>query len=126
MRPRPGLLEFCGGALIALGVLTPIASAALIAVMTVAVITVHYAKGLWARGGGYEYNLVLGAVAFTLAAIGPGYRSLDHALSFSMHGVIWGIGALVVGVVGGVGAVIGARMADRRQRAVPTERATPA
>jgi putative oxidoreductase len=115
-----GLLEFGGGALLALGLITPIASAALIAVMTAAVIVVHYPKGLWATQGGYEYNLVLAAAAFALAAVGPGDWSLDHALSLSMHGVIWALGALVVGLIGGAGAVLSGRMADRREHALPT------
>ena len=96
------MLEFGGGALLALGLLTPVASTMLIAVMTAAIISVHYPK-VCATRGGYEYNLVLANVAFALAAIGPGNWSLDHALSLSMHGVLWAIGALVVGLVGGAG-----------------------
>jgi putative oxidoreductase len=121
-----GLLEFGGGILLALGLLTPVGSAAIIAVMTAAIISVHYAKGLWSTQGGYEYNLVLAAGAFALAAVGPGNWSLDHAFSLSMHGVLWAIGALVVGLLGGIGAVASGRIADRRQRAVPTGRATTA
>ena len=66
-----GVLEFGGGILLALGLLTPLASAMLIAVMTAAVITVHGPKGIWSTNGGYEYNLVLGAVAFAVAAWAP-------------------------------------------------------
>jgi len=121
-----GLMEFGGGALLALGLFTPFAAAALIAVMTAAVITVHYSKGLWITAGGYEYNLVLAAAAFALAAIGAGNWSLDHALSFSIHGVLWGIGALVVGLLGGVGAVLSGRLNARRERPVATHRPTTA
>jgi putative oxidoreductase len=116
-----GLMEFGGGALLALGLFTPFAAAALIAVMTAAVITVHYEKGLWSTGGGYEYNLVLSAVAFGLAAIGAGNWSLDHAFSFSLHGVLWGIGAFVVGVLGGFGAVLSGRLQSRRTHPVATQ-----
>src|SRR5438270_6425515 len=94
-----GLMEFGGGILIALGLVTPFAAAALIAVMTAAVVTVHVANGVWNTNGGYEYNLVLAVIAFALAAIGAGAWSLDHALGLSIHGVLWGVGALVVGVV---------------------------
>src|SRR5947199_8084248 len=52
-----GAAEFFGGLLLALGFLTAFASAAVIAVMVAAVITVHWTKGLWSTGGGYEYNL---------------------------------------------------------------------
>src|SRR5437764_14776258 len=42
-----GILEFGGGLLIALGLFTPIGSAALIAVMAAALVTVHWVKGAW-------------------------------------------------------------------------------
>ncbi len=121
-----GLLEFGGGALLALGLFTPFASAALIAVMTAAVITVHFTKGLWSTGGGYEYNLVLAAAAFALAAIGAGVWSLDNAFGFSIHGVLWAIGALAVGLVGGIGAVLSGRAQHYRTGSVPTHNPTTA
>ncbi len=119
-----GMLELGGGLLLALGLLTSVGSAALIAVMTAAVITVHFAKGLWATNGGYEYNLVLAAAAFALAATGAGDWSLDHALSISMHGVLWAIGAFLVGVTGGIGAVLSGRQHDRQRRPAATQRPT--
>jgi putative oxidoreductase len=121
-----GLMEFGGGILLALGLLTPFAAAALIAVMTAAVITVHAPKGLWNTGGGYEYNLVLAAVAFALAAVGAGAWSLDQALSLSVHGMLWGVGALLVGAIGGLGAVVSGRMYGRRARPMATQRPTTA
>src|SRR3954453_964709 len=108
-----GLMEFGGGALLALGLFTPIASAAIIAVMVAAVITVHAAKGLWSTEGGYEYNLVLGAVAFALAGAGPGQWSLDDALGIDMSGVGWALGALAIGAAGGFAAVVAGRSAAR-------------
>ncbi len=121
-----GVMEFGGGLLLALGLFTPIAAMTLIAVMTAAVISVHYPKGLWVTGGGYEYNLVLASVAFALAGTGAGNWSLDHALSLSDHGVLWAVGALVVGVIGGIGAVVQGRAADRHQRGAATSRPTTA
>jgi putative oxidoreductase len=106
--------------------ITPVAATVLIAVMTAAVITVHAPKGLWVTEGGYEYNLVLAAAAFALASGGPGAWSLDHAIGLSMHGVLWAIGALVVGLAGGLGAMLGGRLPDRRQRAVGSRRPTTA
>ncbi len=120
------VFEFGGGLLLALGLLTPVASLVLLATMTAAVVTVHWAKGLWSTGGGYEYNLVLAAVAFTLAAVGPGNWSLDHALKLSDHGVLWAIGALVLGVIGGFGAVLSGRVLGRQQRSAATQRPTTA
>ena len=96
-----GAAELFGGLLLVLGLLTPFAAAALIGTMTVAIITVHWAKGVWSTEGGYEYNAVLMAIAFALAAVGPGKWSLDHALGFDLSGTGWGLGALAAGVVGG-------------------------
>jgi putative oxidoreductase len=76
--------------------------------------------------GGYEYNLVLAAAAFALAATGAGNWSLDHALSLSDHGVVWAIGALVVGLVGGGGAIVSGRAQARQSRTRPGPRTTAA
>ena len=124
-----GILEFGGGILLAAGFLTPVASAMLIAVMTAAVITVHGPKGIWSTNGGYEYNLVLGAVVFAVAAVGAGAWSIDHALGLSMNGVLWAIGALVVGVAGGFGAVASGRLyaaREERRHPHPAQRPTAA
>jgi putative oxidoreductase len=124
--PAAGAMEFGGGLLLALGLLTPVASLALIAVMSAAVITVHYPKGVWVTNGGYEYNLVLVSVAFAVAGIGPGAWSLDHALGISMHGVLWAIGALVLGLAGGIGAVISGRLLARHPRSTQAQTPTAA
>ena len=121
-----GLLEFGGGLLLALGLPTPFASAALIAVMTAAVITVHAPKGVWNSDGGYEYNVLIAATAFALAAIGAGGWSIDHAVSLNVHGVLWGIGALVAGLIGGAGAVLPGRAQARRAAPMATQRPTTA
>jgi putative oxidoreductase len=105
-----GTAEFLGGALLALGLFTPFAAAVLIAVMATAVITVHGPNGIWNTNRGYEFNLVMAAVAFALAGIGAGSWSLDNAFGFDLHGAAWAIGALLVGVIGGVGAVLSGRL----------------
>ena len=115
-----GAAELGGGALLALGLLTPLAAALITAVMVTAIITVHFAKGVWNSGGGYEYNLVLIAAVFALAGAGAGAWSLDGALDLDLTGAGWALGALAVGVIGGVGGVIvgraGRRRAERRDR----------
>jgi len=110
-----GTAEFLGGALIALGLFTPFAAAALIGVMTAAVITVHARNGIWNTNQGYEFNLVLTAAVFALAGIGAGAWSLDNAFGFDLHGVVWAVAALVVGIVGGVGTVILGRISARHE-----------
>jgi putative oxidoreductase len=100
-----GTVELVGGLLIALGLVTPFAAAALIAVMTAAVLTVHVRKGFFNTAGGYEYNLVLAAALFALAGIGAGDWSLDKVLGLALAGSGWALGALGAGAVGGLAAV---------------------
>lgn len=101
-----GCAELGAGLLLALGLLVPFAAAALIAVMTAAVVTVHLRNGVWASNGGYEYNVVLAAIGFSLAAGGPGDWSLDHALGLGLAGAEWAVGALAAGLLGGTLAVL--------------------
>src|SRR3954465_14777734 len=107
------LTEFLGGFAIALGIVTPIPAAALIAVMTAAVITVHLKNGFFASNQGFEFNLVLAAALFALAGVGAGGWSLDAALGIDMTGTAWALGALGVGLIGGIGAVLSGRLASR-------------
>jgi putative oxidoreductase len=106
-----GLAEAGGGLLLALGLLTPLGAAAIIAVMVVAIATVHLPKGFFVTGGGYEYNLVLALVAAGIAFTGPGPLSLDAALGIDWARW-WGPAALVLGALGGLAVV-----ATRRRRA---------
>ncbi|MDE3070966.1 MAG: DoxX family protein [Acidobacteriota bacterium] len=117
-----GLAELGGGSLLALGLLTPAAAMVLTAVMTTAIITVHYRNGPWASDGGYEYNLVLVAAVFALAGAGAGRYSLDHALSLHVAGWKWAVGELVIGLLGGAVTVLSRNLrAPRREgRARPT------
>jgi putative oxidoreductase len=98
--------ETIGGLLLALGLLTPIGSALIIAVMTTAIITVHGTKGFFNTDGGYEFNLTLMAAAFALAGVGPGKWSLDNAIGIEWHGTNWALIALGAGLLGGIGAVL--------------------
>jgi putative oxidoreductase len=94
-----GAVEIVGGALLALGFMTPLAAALLIATMCVAIVTVHRGSGLWLTNGGIEYNLVLMAVVFGVTAIGPGQWSLDDVIGLDLAGVGWGLAALAAGAV---------------------------
>jgi putative oxidoreductase len=119
-----GMAEFAGGALIALGLLTPLGAALLIATMAVAIITVHATKGPWVTEGGYEYNLVLIAGVFAITATGPGDWSLDHAFSLDLNGTGWALAALGAGAIGGVAMLGMARL--QGAHAAPPERPTAA
>ncbi len=99
-----GASEAGGGALLALGAATPLASAALIGVMLTAIQRVHLKNGPFVSEGGYEYNLVLIAAALALAESGPGSPSVDSARGSKMHGPGWAALALALGALGAAGA----------------------
>ena len=106
-----GASEAGAGVLLVLGLLTPLASAAIIGTLVVAG-SVHWAGGLWAQDGGFELPLLYVAAAATLAFSGPGVYSLDNA--FGLHGLagkVWGVVAVVVGVLSGLAVVARARRA---------------
>jgi putative oxidoreductase len=116
-----GLAELTGGVLFAAGLATPLAAALLIAVMSTAIATVHWANGVWVTEAGYEYNLVLIAAAFAISSIGAGTWSLDHVLDLDVAGPEWALAALLVGLLGAIGA-----LALRRLRMHGATGATPA
>jgi putative oxidoreductase len=111
------LAEFCGGILLALGLGTPFAALAIAAVMVTAVSTVHWKNGFFAVSGGYEFNLLIYAVAVGLAATGPGRFSLDAAAGWAdnLSGLWWGLGVLAVSVVAGPAIVQIGRLGARRR-----------
>jgi putative oxidoreductase len=112
-----GAAELFGGLLLALGVLMPVAAAALIGDMTAAVLTVHLRNGFFNTDKGFEYNLVLAAAVFALAGVGAGTWSLDEALDIDLAGTGWALAALGAGVLGGLGALVGGRFASGPRRA---------
>jgi len=73
-----GLGEAGGGALLAVGLATPGAGAAVAGTMIVAS-SMHVDKGFFNGKGGFEYPAVLGWTAAALALTGPGRLSLDNA-----------------------------------------------
>ena len=87
MRIRPpvawawisALSELIGGLLLALGLLTPLACAAVAASMLVAMALVHWPKGFWNSKGGYEFNLSILSAVIGLAFTGAGAISVDAA-----------------------------------------------
>jgi putative oxidoreductase len=95
-----GLAEFGGGALIAAGALTPVASTLISSTMITAIRKVHGSKGPWVTEGGWEYNAVLIGVATLLADRGPGAPSVDSALFPRMHGAKWALASLAAAAAG--------------------------
>jgi putative oxidoreductase len=97
--------EVGAGVLFAAGLLTPLAAAGMIALMVVAIWTVHWKVGFFVfrPNQGWEYCASIALVAFAVGTIGAGEWSLDHAFGISFHG--W-TGALIAGGVGVGGAAL--------------------
>lgn len=88
--------EVGAGALLVLGLLTPLAGAAVISVMLVAGLLAHRRNGFFVFKDGYEYVLVLAVACVALAMLGPGDVSLDAAAGIDIDG--WAGGGLAAGV----------------------------
>lgn len=97
------LTEIGSGALLALGLLTPLAAAGMVAIMVVALITTHMKNGwfIFNPGGGIEYVVVLAAVGIGLACTGAGEWSIDHAAKIHWAGVPSGLIIVLAAGVGG-------------------------
>ena len=89
--------------LLALGLFGPVAAAAIISVMLVAIFTVHWGKGLLATSNGVEFPLLYAVLALSLGLTGPGEYSIDAALGLNawwtpqLSGIV-----LAAGVVAGL------------------------
>jgi putative oxidoreductase len=75
-----GSVEFFGGILLLLGLLTRLSSVALSFTMVVAIFAVHFQNGLFMSNNGYEFALALFAISLALVFQGGGKFSLDAIL----------------------------------------------
>jgi putative oxidoreductase len=95
-----GTIELVAGLLLILGLGTVLGATLAASIMIVAAVTAHVRNGFFITSGGYEYNLVLGVAALSLAFTGAGSLSLDALFGLSAEGVVWGTAALLIAVVG--------------------------
>jgi putative oxidoreductase len=115
-----GIAEAGGGALLALGLATPAAAAALGSVMVTALRTVVWRDGIKVGTGGYELLLLANAVA--AAELGPGKLSIDSALGLERRGTRWAAVALGGALAGSALAIAAGKAEDAPQ----AEEAQPA
>jgi len=112
--------ETAGGAALALGAVTPLAAAGLVATMVTAVRKVHWSNGLWNAGGGWEFNGLLVAATAAVVADGPGPLSLDALVGKSKWGAGWALLALVAGAAASTAAVEAGRRSAGAGAPAPT------
>jgi putative oxidoreductase len=99
-----GLTEAGGGMMLAVGLLTPLAGAAVVGVMLNAASSLR-GRGPWVINGGWEYTVVLATVGASIALTGPGSVSADHALGLDWS-TAWGIGAVAIGVIAAIATLV--------------------
>jgi|SRR5579862_181396 len=105
-----GAAETGAGALLTLGLLTPVAASALAGVMTNAIRHVHGKNGPWITDGGFEHPAVVLAALAALTESGPGPLSLDATLGTELKGL--GTMALALGA-GAAAAVLAAERGEQ-------------
>jgi putative oxidoreductase len=115
---KPGILhawlasiaELAAGVCLVLGFLTPLAGAAVIGTMTVALVTNHRGNGffIFRPGEGWEYVMTLIAAGFLLAVVGAGGWSLDDAFGIFDPPAADGLWIALVAGFGGAAALLGA------------------
>src|SRR5215216_2628314 len=93
-----GIAEAGGGILLALGLLTPLACAAIAIVMLNAIFAVTLKRAFML---GSELELMYLVTVIALAAIGPGRFSLDRAIGWddNISGVWWGVLAVAAAAI---------------------------
>ena len=101
------VVEMGAGALLIAGLLTPLAGAGSIGIMTVAFVINHRRNGffIFRPGEGYEYVMTLALLGFAVALLGAGRWSLDEAVGLT--GDLDGGVGLALAAVGGVGGGLG-------------------
>jgi putative oxidoreductase len=119
-----GAAEAGGGALLALGLATPAAAAALGSVMVTALRTVVWRDGIKVGTGGYELLLLANAVA--VADLGPGRFSLDALLGQERRGARWAAVTLGAALAGSALAIAAGRRKSATDEADQAAEADPA
>ena len=113
------LTELGSGIALVLGFATPVAAAALIALMVVAIVVAHRHNGyfIFRPGQGWEYCASIAVVAAVIALLGPGNWSIDSLINLSYSN--WA--SFTIAIALGVGSAM-AQLATfwRPKPSVPT------
>jgi putative oxidoreductase len=109
-----GLSEVLGGFSLGAGLLTPVGTILIGAVMTTAILTAHARNGIWNHEGGFEFPLLLLSLGFVISALGAGSYSINAwahvsnwaGIDWSMSHVARSAIVLAIGVGGGLVTVL--------------------
>ena len=99
-----GITETVGGALVVLGLFTPLAAAGLLGIM-VNTVWLKYGNGFFVppnNPGGIELDVLLGGLAAGITLTGPGRVALDKGRAWFRHPVASGWTCLLLGAGAGV------------------------
>ena len=99
-----GLSEAGGGALLAVGFLTPLAGAAVVGVMLNAASALR-GRGPRVTNGGWEYPVVLATAGASIALVGPGSVSMDNVLGLEWSAACR-LGAVALGVAASIATLL--------------------
>lgn len=110
-----GLSEFGGGVLLALGLLTPFGSAAVLSAMIVAMVTVHAKNGFFAMSNGIELPFLYAVAAVAMAFTGAGLYSFDAQLGLTFLQQPYLVETLLALSVAGAAVTLGLRRQDQAQ-----------
>lgn len=102
--------ELLGGLALAIGFMTPLATASLMGLSIVIIGQVHLPRGLWNKDGGIEFPMTLAAIVAAILLTGPGAASLDRLLQLELAPTAR-TALVVVGVLGGMTALALPRLA---------------
>lgn len=103
-----GVSETAAGALLIVGLVTPLACLLLVSTL-VNVLALHVRNGLSRRANGYEYELVLLAGTVAVLLGGAGRWSLDALLDVPRLSLTQAVAVLAAGVIGGLVVVASRR-----------------
>jgi len=95
------LIELVGGLLLAVGFLTPIVAAVLVAQTVVIIGQVHWSNGFFSTRSGFEFPMVLGIGAAAIGLAAPTPVSVDSLIGFSADPTVR-LALLVAGLVVGL------------------------
>ena len=99
------LAETIGGAMVVLGLFTPIGACAIVSVMLLAAAyktTLAGGFAFFAAAGGIEYELVLAVAAAALVLTGPGLYAFDASRGWARRPFLGSVAWLIVGIAAAV------------------------